>query len=398
MLSHQIDGETVYAALDDYFGERFDDSVVARLRAPIPKDQLEAFSDFYLDRFDKDSIKRDEQGRSDRSGSLLRPLWRSPFTFKGNSWTPTIADVRFRNLVTVSSSVVVDARMNPYSRYLSQDEHRRAEWFGSIRRPIDWFNPHFGLLSRLIDLASFRELFEIGAIEVFDSGDWSLFDQSLAHPPRRSDHDDDDPRLGLQLWEALLNSEAGNGSVHLMDEEEREYISSPFASGEPGLVPTQAPRLLDLAELNPPSFASIEVPEIVALRRSSEAYAEWRNALSTVHTSLMSLDEGEESEARLIVADMLQPRINALVAEVKSSSLRERIKSSTRTLSFSAIGAGAGVVAGGNPASAITGAAVTGFVGAFYEYLASLKDRRSGKALLTHMSALRDAIAQDVGL
>lgn len=407
-MLRQVEDAEIYGVLDNWFGERVGPNLYQRISG-MPSDQMKILADAYLDGVAEINDKQSKHDSSAPSGELfepkpdlaekdgqgLRPLWRTNYRIE-NGWLPSLEDSRMKNLLTVSNQVVVDARLDPYCRALSTDYDRVVERGGSIRRMTDIIHPIHGMRTRLAELAYIRPFVEQGSIHVFDHDDVAPIDQLRLDGDlsrRIYEAGGDDLETAIQLREALMQYDAGNGSLLFRNGDEQAMFASLNSLTTPA---EHEPRLSSLLWLDLPGLDELAVAEIYALRQSSDAYNEWRSTLARELVIVGTLrDQGHSAAtARDYLSDALTPTVERLDKELQGGSLGARVRKAGTSLSITGVGSMAGMAAGGSPASSITSAATVALVNLAVEYFRGRRQARSDKALLGHLVALTSAHAR----
>nr|WP_246289731.1 hypothetical protein [Nocardioides marinus] len=111
-----------------------------------------------------------------------------------------------------------------------------------------------------------------------------------------------------------------------------------------------------LAALKLPSMA-LRTPELIAVRRSSDTFAEWRQQLRTALEQVQLLPESEtwQSDARAVIADELTPYTERLRGETSRSSALSASVTGMKQLVITGLGGAVGGLAGGSTAGALAG-------------------------------------------
>lgn len=111
-----------------------------------------------------------------------------------------------------------------------------------------------------------------------------------------------------------------------------------------------------LAALKLPSMA-LRTPELIAVRRSSDTFAEWRQQLRTALEQVQLLPESEtwQADARAVIADELTPYTERLRGETSRSSALSASVTGMKQLVITGLGGAVGGLAGGSTAGALAG-------------------------------------------
>ena len=124
------------------------------------------------------------------------------------------------------------------------------------------------------------------------------------------------------------------------------------------------------------------VQDIVAVRATSEVFAEWRAALER---ALAAVDTAADVAAarRIVDAELGLPRLS-VEHEVNQSKALTAARGAGAALAWSSLAASTGLLVGAEPVQAGVGLAATGVVEWTRRYVQSLRRRRRGRALLAH--------------
>jgi len=136
---------------------------------------------------------------------------------------------------------------------------------------------------------------------------------------------------------------------------------------------------LDLPDLYP------ELDNLIALRRSSDEFHNWRLALATALEQVEQFDEGVEQwnvEARKIVQAELEPMRRELEKSVNKSPALAALKTGATGMMVSGIGATTGFALGGSLTSALASAAASKLAESVLAYVKNIGERRAGRAVL----------------
>jgi hypothetical protein len=131
-----------------------------------------------------------------------------------------------------------------------------------------------------------------------------------------------------------------------------------------------------LVALELPKFQHA-IPDLVAIRRSSETFAEWRSALATAVARAAPGDEIETSrpaELRRDLAEQLAPFAERVNAETKRSSALAALRVGAKEFGLGAVASAVGFAAGGSLHTAIA----TGGTANAIKAAAEFKNRRVG--------------------
>jgi hypothetical protein len=144
-------------------------------------------------------------------------------------------------------------------------------------------------------------------------------------------------------------------------------------------------RFRDLLLLELPAL-KMHVPDVVAVRQDSEAFAEWRQRLGAALSQVELLPEGDgwQQEARAIIADELTPYTERVWAEVSRSTALSKAVVGMKQMAISGIGGAVGEIVGG-PTGAIAGlggAGLATLVAGMSEWVKARRDAAPQRAVL----------------
>jgi hypothetical protein len=146
--------------------------------------------------------------------------------------------------------------------------------------------------------------------------------------------------------------------------------------------------LQKLAALHVPTITGID--NVVALRKSSEDFAEWRTRLGEALTYVGELREDDESvdEAAEVVYAQLSDGLRQVEKGIKKSPAFRAVRGGLTGFAVNGISAMTTERALGNPsvglvaAASIVGAAAGGILDSGLSYLQALQERRNGRLIL----------------
>jgi hypothetical protein len=146
--------------------------------------------------------------------------------------------------------------------------------------------------------------------------------------------------------------------------------------------------LQKLAALHVPTITGID--NVVALRKSSEDFAEWRTRLGEALTYVGELREDDESvdEAAEVVYAQLSDGLRQVEKGIKKSPALRAVRGGLTGFAVNGISAMTTERALGNPsvglvaAASIVGAAAGGILDSGLSYLQALQERRNGRLIL----------------
>jgi hypothetical protein len=149
-------------------------------------------------------------------------------------------------------------------------------------------------------------------------------------------------------------------------------------------VDTRELTLSSLMHLAVPAFKP-DVRSLVAVRRSGEAFAEWRLSLGNA-VNRLDLASIQDTSRLAEIIENLRGELAPLAERVEKASRRSpalaALRTGTKGFALSAIAAGAGLSIGGSPVSALVGAGATKTVEGAIEYFKAREARRKDKAVL----------------
>jgi hypothetical protein len=151
--------------------------------------------------------------------------------------------------------------------------------------------------------------------------------------------------------------------------------------------------LRKLAGMAVPSL-SPKISELVAVRRSNEDFAAWRDALTVALSQIEQIKEEDErwvAQASSIVDAELEAVRERVNAAVKRSPALESLRVGTAGFALAGLGALVGAAAGGGKVlPALAGAGSAKAIEGAVNYMHMLRDRRQGRALLGLALSFRD--------
>lgn len=141
-----------------------------------------------------------------------------------------------------------------------------------------------------------------------------------------------------------------------------------------------------LVESPLPTLATIAIEDIVAVRRDSEGFNQWRRAL---RDAIMLIESGQQSEniIRGTITDALAEGRNSVQREMEKSGFLARAKDQTAKFVIGSAAVGAAISAMmGNPVSAIplVAAAGSGALFILKDWFAANRDRATQGSLMRH--------------
>jgi hypothetical protein len=124
---------------------------------------------------------------------------------------------------------------------------------------------------------------------------------------------------------------------------------------------------------------SLNISELASVRRSESAFAEWRDAMSKALGNIETLPDGTQGwqeQARETTTGELIPLQRRIEQATRASPFLSKARAGINVISFSAIGAAAGMLVGGNFKSDFAGGAVAAAAQIASEYWRSVDERK----------------------
>lgn len=291
-------------------------------------------------------------------------------------------------LLLYTDSVVEDAKwLDPFGQVLVRKINQGEQ---VVRAEV---------LNRLRWLHAMRPLVEDGAIwftHKYARGDSEWEEQHIFSPKSApplidrnrslSDRSVED-RLAIDLLCNIDVAREGSGTcLALSPAEEAAYIR--LLDGKV-LADNRISHLTALARIHLGDFG-YNIESLVTLRKSSDALAEWRTQLRTGLAAVGEVPDTEEGtrQARSILAHELRSSAAKLEKAAKASPAMEAMRSGTRALGLTGLGAAAGAAAAssmGMPlAGAVAGAVTAGtknIAESALTYLAAARERKKASAV-----------------
>jgi hypothetical protein len=150
-----------------------------------------------------------------------------------------------------------------------------------------------------------------------------------------------------------------------------------------------------LAAIVVPQDMTLTVQEMVALRKGSNAFHEWRSQLRVALTDLDALpaDQAEwRQAAALQLREQLAPAASGIEREIARSTLLSAARGGLGAFTVSAIGTTAALTAGGHLLPSLVSGSATGAAGAIREYLKGRAAQRRKQAVLSHYTSVLRAL------
>jgi hypothetical protein len=164
-----------------------------------------------------------------------------------------------------------------------------------------------------------------------------------------------------------------------------------------GRTMTADPVLGRLAAIVVPQDMTLTVQEMVALRKGSNAFDEWRSQLRVALASLDALpaDQAEwRRAAALQLREHLAPAASGIEREVARSTLLSAARGGLGAFTVSAIGTTAALTAGGHLLPSLVSGSAAGVAGAIREYLKGRAAQRRKQAVLSHYTSVVRALPE----
>lgn len=376
---------TVYRFLDEWAGERIQESNVARI-ADMTVQRLDEFVSSYREARSRLDSRRLRPGE-------LRPLVSNRFqhvqSISGDALPGAPdRDHVLRMVLTYAHGVGIPSELQTLATWFDQ--------FGSER------------LDRAVhvalgDYAALRGLFEVGAVEWLEEHDlYELRPSSSEILELLRDED-------VWEWDEVdlgPNQSVGNGHIafsmaagevlaslrysddgvtdvllrHRFFERTLSLLLGHAIPQQPGEV-TLLRSLLRVAvpDLEPPRWS-----DLLTVREHNERFVEWRVELGDGLRAAVELSGDEVAAARSLLTERLTPGAERLATEVRRSSALSSLVSGVMAFGLSGIGGGVGALLGSAPVPALAGSAASGLAGGVAAHVRSRADRRANKALLAH--------------
>ena len=151
-------------------------------------------------------------------------------------------------------------------------------------------------------------------------------------------------------------------------------------------IDRRALQLPKLAALELPSL-ELHTPDLIAVRRSSDTFAAWRQQLGTALSQVELLPDSDawQREARAIIADELTPYTERLLSETSKSSALSSAVTGMKQLAVAGIGGAVGGLAGGSTTGALAGLSGVGaatLISGMSDWLKAQREAAPKRALL----------------
>jgi len=381
-----------YRQLEWWWGEPLSRELAERI-ADAPARHLREF----------DALLLEPHGRFFRVASKpvgpLRPILSSSSVHKGHL---VVEEHRFSYLAQVAPTLlyaheVLVENPLPWSRFTSRIEAT-------------------GVLSILLELkplydtgfVSFVEFSGMSLHPAYSHGFMSIGPEAPIEPEEASEI----KALMRKVWDGRTSEEVGNlvfslrshvgrrflltannpGQFHHMIRNDAEHVLYRLVVLRASLasIDDRGLRLQTLASLDVPSLGS-DIAALVRLRQSEETFSEWRHHLGIALGGIGEIEPGASNwvqRANGIIMDELEPMREKLEATCRRSSALAALSKGAKTFALAGIGAGAGYLAGGNLETALVSAAATKATELAGDYVASLREKRTARAILDLMIKL----------
>jgi hypothetical protein len=364
MTATQPEAIAIYQHLEKWWGGPLDGDLI-ELITNSPLDQLEAAEQDWinLDRLREELMPPVSPGE-------VRPVYGEWGDFTGR------LDLMSARLLLYVDSVVEDLyRLEPFAAMNVVDNPE--DWKrNDIRRGLEW-------------LRMMRPLIEEGAI-VFTSKTSRIltpqFLELMTNPlPDRVASAQES--LGYRLAGNIAIAKDGRGSCLALNADE-EVAYKRLLTGQT-MADRRISQLTTLARVSLPDFGN-SLSSLVTLRKSSDALADWRLHLKRGLAAVAEVPDTERGahEASTILASELNGSLANVKKAAEASPAMQALRSGTKALGLSGLGAAAGLAAAATmglpPAGVLVGAASAGakdFTKAVEEYVTAARKRNEAKAV-----------------
>lgn len=304
---------------------------------------------------------------------------------KYESWQDNSATV----LLLYAHQIVMDAPLRHTAQYFPVERGAALTWLLDIKPLYDDGAIHFKAVSSAARHPSRSTAYrDPELIEWIMTVDDPVIHRSISHGLSLGVADSRFEMASLLLRDAashLAFQDMYGQNVHKLFRStgERAVFEQILGAAAPYIDSRQV-GLSNLAMLSVPSFAP-DLKSLVAVRRSSEAFAEWRqllgNVLSTVEIG-PALDDQRVRQIFATVQDGLSPLTERIKRASKRSPALSALQTGVTGFGVSAIAAGAGLLAGGSVLSSLAGAATTKTVEGAISYYKARQLRMLQSAVL----------------
>ena len=368
-----------YKVFRAWWGDELSESSVAALLSEPVRRQAD-FIDFY----------RQEAGRSDAglpAASGLRPIVQPSSDDLEFGWT-AYAD-RAINLLLYAKQIAMDDPMLYARRFASLAGALNAlmklkpfhaiSCVSFIHYPADRYRHP----SQAHGLASFGSLEELAAIPGSDELFLEMSRLERLYPDSevlRTEIFSARSDIGRTLRVAGLS--AGSLSPLAVSSMQSVVLQAAILRARDTVLDRRLVQISKLAAVDLPKLNSRGVLEV---RRSSQAFADWRGALDAAMERLGNLrddDPAWQVLARQAMAEEIEPVLEEIRSELEKSSALTALRIGSKSLTYSAIGAATGAALGGNPLASAAGAGAGKVAEVVTEYIRATKRRRANGAML----------------
>jgi hypothetical protein len=152
-----------------------------------------------------------------------------------------------------------------------------------------------------------------------------------------------------------------------------------------------------LAAIVVPQDMTLTIEDMVALRKGSDSFDEWRSQLRVALTALDALpaDRAEwRQAAALQLRELLAPAAIGIEREVARSTLLSAARGGLGAFTVSAIGTTAALTAGGRLVPSLVSGSASGAAGAIREYLKGRAAQRRKQAVLSHYTSILQVLPE----
>jgi hypothetical protein len=181
------------------------------------------------------------------------------------------------------------------------------------------------------------------------------------------------------------------GEVHkLIRNEAEQSLLGGVIEATKSYVDTRELTLNTLIDLPMPNF-EFDVSNLVAVRRSSSTFEEWRGDLGGALHRLQSLPARSYEDPQDLAANLrgeLEPAMRKIGETTRKSSALAALRTGTKSFGIAAAGATVGFAAGGSLASALASAAAAKAMEGIASYFKDREEKRTGKAVIELVASL----------
>jgi hypothetical protein len=191
-------------------------------------------------------------------------------------------------------------------------------------------------------------------------------------------------QVKMALGISLVLAKDNPGRFNVLARSAEEAVLLPVGLYNAALSSSDT-RNIYMARLAAMELPNLDGKSIWSVRRSSDEFGEWRQALGVAMREISAIssdDEAWQAEARGIFESELRTVRDRLNRTTQKSSALSAARIGTINMAYSAVGALTGFTLGGNIKTALAGAASAKGTEVAVSYLRSLKARRRDKAVL----------------